>query len=263
MRINASPLHLSSWNYTGTLPMSQRWALLTSGSKGQRSRSKFIDFWKWLMSHNCFPFTPIIMTLHTKTPLEWRVCLMGVRVKRSKVKVTMQWLLFFVAHNCFPFTSAIIKLHAQIPCESRICLILGFKKVESLNWLPRGVFVPLGQPHSSSFGWVIKLPGWVTSHLLLTRGWVKNFENSRALTEINKSWIYSNDVLLDMLFVVSYYGTLVAQMRVTRLSIFLRYCGNIWISIMKVKLQGNVLPRLVLPNTICHRHDCTVSTTMM
>ena len=31
------------------------------------------------------------------------------------------------------------------------------------------------------FGWVIKLPGWVTSHLLLTRGWVKNFENSRAL----------------------------------------------------------------------------------
>ena len=30
-----------------------------------------------------------------------------------------------------------------------------------------------------------------------------------------------NDVLLDMLFVVSYYGTLVAQMRVTRLSIFL------------------------------------------
>ena len=29
-----------------------------------------------------------------------------------------------------------------------------------------------------------------------------------------------------MLFVVSYYGTLVAQMRVTRLSIFLRYCGN-------------------------------------
>ena len=27
---------------------------------------------------------------------------------------------------------------------------------------------------------------------------------------------------------------------------------------MKVKLQGNVLPRLVLPNTICHRHYCTV-----
>ena len=118
------------------------------GSKGQRSQ--FIDFWKWLMSHNCFPFTRIIMKLHTKTPLEWSVCPMGVRVKRSKVKVTMQWLLFFVAHNCFPFTSAIIKRHAQIPCESRICLTdIGVKNVESLNWLPRGVFVPLGQPHSS------------------------------------------------------------------------------------------------------------------
>ena len=32
------------------------------------------------------------------------------------------------------------------------------------------------------FGWVIKLPGWVTSQLLLARWWVKNFENSRALT---------------------------------------------------------------------------------
>ena len=150
MRITASSLHLSSWNYTGTLPMSQGWALLTSGSKGQRSRSQFIDFWKWLMSHNCFPFTPIIMKLHTKTPLEWRVCPMGVRVKRSKDKVTMQWLLFFVVHNCFSFTSAIIKLHAQILCESRICLTdIGVKNVKNLNWLPRGVFVPLGQPHSS------------------------------------------------------------------------------------------------------------------
>ena len=36
----------------------------------------------------------------------------------------------------------------------------------------------------SIFGWVIKLPGWVTSHLLLTRGWVRNFENSRALLKV-------------------------------------------------------------------------------
>ena len=58
----------------------------------------------------------------------------------------------FVAHNCFPCTSAIINLHAQIPCESRICLTdIGVKKMESLNWLPRGVFVLLGQPHSSFF----------------------------------------------------------------------------------------------------------------
>ena len=150
MRITASPVHLSSWKFTGTVLMSQGWALLTLGSKCQRSRSQCIDYWKSLMSHNSFPFTPIIMKLHTKTPLEWMVCPMGVGVKRSKVKVTMQWLLFLVAHNCFPFTFAIIKLHAQIPCESRICLTdIGVKNVESVNWLPRGVFVPLGQPHSS------------------------------------------------------------------------------------------------------------------
>ena len=55
-----------------------------------------------------------------------------------------------MAHNCFPFTSAIIKLHAQIPLESRICLNdIGIKNLESLNWVTWGVFVPLGQPHSS------------------------------------------------------------------------------------------------------------------
>ena len=118
----------------------------------QRSRSQCIDYWKRLMLHNSFPFTPIIMKLHTKTPLEWMVCPIGVGVKRSKVKVIMQWLLFLVAHNCFPFTSAIFKLHAQIPCESRICLTdIGVKNVESVNCLPRGVFVLLGQPHSSLY----------------------------------------------------------------------------------------------------------------
>ena len=81
MRITASPFHLSSWNFTGTLPMRQEWALSTSGSKGQRSRSQCIDYWKWLMLHNCFPFTSIIMKLHTKTPLELRVCPVDVRVK--------------------------------------------------------------------------------------------------------------------------------------------------------------------------------------
>ena len=153
-------------------------------SKVKITKKKFIDFWKWLMSHNCFPFTPIIMKLHTKTPLEWRVCPMGVGVKRSKVKVTMQWWLFFMAYNCFSFTSAIIKLHAQIPCESRICLTdIGVKNVESLNWLPRGVFVPLGQPHSS-LGWSEKQNGcpglsWAEIiRLFLRNHWM----------EFNESW---------------------------------------------------------------------------
>ena len=100
--------HLKSWYFTHRLPMSWGCALLMPGSKGQMSRSKCIDYWKW-----------------------------------------------FWAHNCFPFTSTIIKLLAHIPYESRICLNdIGVKKLGSLNWLSRGgggggVFVPLGQPHSS------------------------------------------------------------------------------------------------------------------
>ena len=128
MRISASPLHLSSWNFTGTLPTSQGWALLTLGSKGQRSRSQFIDFRKWLMSHNCFPFAPIIMKLHTKCPLEWRVCPMGVRVKRSKVKVTMQWLLFLWRITAFPFHLQSSNFSHRFPVSQEYALlILGFK----------------------------------------------------------------------------------------------------------------------------------------
>ena len=69
--------------------------------------------------------------------------------QRSRSQCSDYWK-WFLAHICFPFTSAIIKLHAQIPFESRICLTdIGVKNLRSLNWLPRGVFVPLGQPHSS------------------------------------------------------------------------------------------------------------------
>ena len=128
MRITASPLHLSSWNYTGTLPMSQGSSLLTSGSKGQRSRSLFIDFWKWLMLHNCFPLTPMIMKLHTKTPLEWRVCPIGVRVKRSKVKVTMQWLLFLWCITAFPLHLQSSNFTQRFPVSQEYALlILGLK----------------------------------------------------------------------------------------------------------------------------------------
>ena len=75
------------------------------------------------------------------------------KCQRSRSQCSDYWK-WFLAHNCFPFTSAIIKLHAQIPCESMICLTdIGVKNLRSLNWLPRGVFVPLGQPHSS-FTWI-------------------------------------------------------------------------------------------------------------
>ena len=66
-------------------------------SKGQRSRSQCINYWKWFPAHNCFPFTPIIMKLHMQTPHEARMCPIDFEVKRSKVKVTMHKLLKMVS----------------------------------------------------------------------------------------------------------------------------------------------------------------------
>ena len=48
-------------------------------------------------AHNCFPFTPIIMTLHMQAPHESRMCPIDFEVKRSKVKVTMHKLLKMVS----------------------------------------------------------------------------------------------------------------------------------------------------------------------
>ena len=51
-------IHLWSWNFIHLLPMSQGYALLILGSKGQRSRSWIIDVWKWFPDHNwlCNPY---------------------------------------------------------------------------------------------------------------------------------------------------------------------------------------------------------------
>ena len=97
LRITASPLHLSSWNFTCSLPMSRVWTLWTLGSKGQRSRSQCKDYQKRILAHNCFAFTPILMKLHMQSPHELSMDPMDFGVKRSKVKVTMQGLLKMVS----------------------------------------------------------------------------------------------------------------------------------------------------------------------
>ena len=117
LRITASPLHLSLWNFTCSLPMSRVWTPWTLGSKGQRSRSQCKDYWKWFFAHNCFPFTPIFMKLHMQSPHESSMCPMKFRVKRSRSQCKDYWKWFF-AHNCFPFTHIFMKLHMQSPHES-------------------------------------------------------------------------------------------------------------------------------------------------
>ena len=47
------PLHVTSWNFTQRLTLSRGYALLISGSKGQRSRLQCIDSWKWFLRMIC------------------------------------------------------------------------------------------------------------------------------------------------------------------------------------------------------------------
>ena len=172
LRITASPLHLSLWNFTCSFPMSQVCALWNLGSKGQRSRSQCKDYWKWFLAHNCFPFTPIFMILHmqsppwvkygpyglwgqkvkgqghnaritekgfwciTASPLHlsswnftcslpmsrvWTLWTLRSKGQRSRSQCKDYWKRF-LASNCFPYL-----VH----------------NLESLNWLPRGVFCPV------------------------------------------------------------------------------------------------------------------------
>ena len=83
--------------------MSSECAILMSWSKDKRWRSKCIECWKWFLLHNWFPFTPIIMKLHKRTPYEMRMCPVDFGVKRWKVKVTLHFFLEMVF--CFPFYS--------------------------------------------------------------------------------------------------------------------------------------------------------------
>ena len=55
---------LSLYTYNHETLTLQGCALLILGSKDQRSRSQCINNWKWVLVHNCFHFTPIIMKLH-------------------------------------------------------------------------------------------------------------------------------------------------------------------------------------------------------
>ena len=139
-RIISFSLHLSSWNFTHRLPMSRGCALFILGSKGQRSRSQCIDYRKRFMSHDFFPFTPIIMKLHTQTPHESRICptYLGSKGQRSRSQC-IDYRKRFMSHNFFLFTPIIIKLHTQTPHESRMCPIyFGVKRSKvkvTMHWL--------------------------------------------------------------------------------------------------------------------------------
>ena len=137
-RIIALPSHLSSWNFTHRLPMSQGFTLVILGSNGQRSRLQYNDYWKWLMLHNSFPFTTTVMKLKTKTPHRLRMCPIDFGVIRSMVKVTMHWLLKMVigALLLFLCTYHHETSHTDSPwVEDVLYRFLGPKVKVTMHWL--------------------------------------------------------------------------------------------------------------------------------
>ena len=172
LRITASPLHLSLWNFICSLPVSQVCALWNIGSKGQRSRSQCKDYWKWFLAHNCFPFTPILMKLHMQSPHESSINPMDFGVKRSKgqghnARITEKGFLRITASplhlspwnfTCSLPMSQVWTLRtlgskgqrSRSQCKdywkrflAHNCLPYLVHNLESLNWLPRGVFCPV------------------------------------------------------------------------------------------------------------------------
>ena len=136
-------------------------------SKGQRSRSQCIDYRKWFMSHNFFP----LYTYHHETSHTDSQCVKNVpyQFQGQKVKVTAlitengNWhIIAFPVH--IQSWNFVHRLHIS-QGYARKSVNSWLKNLESLNWLPQGVFVPLGQPHSS-LSLLIKDQTW---NLITTR----------------------------------------------------------------------------------------------
>ena len=129
--------------------MRQGCALWILRSKGQRSRSQCINYWKWFPAHNRFPFTPIIMKLHMQTRHEARMCPIDFRVKGSNVKVIVHWFQEMVWLFKISLTFTWIMPIVQNKVHLNLFLFLEIL----ISWKiggGGGVFVPfIGQPQSS------------------------------------------------------------------------------------------------------------------
>ena len=116
-RITASPLHLSSWNFTCSLPMSQVWALWNSGSKGQGHNARITE--NGFKRITASPFHLSSWNFTCSLPMS-RVCALwnlGSKGQRSRSQCKDYWK-WFQANNCFPFTPILMKLHMQSPHDS-------------------------------------------------------------------------------------------------------------------------------------------------
>ena len=136
------PLTLSSWNCTHRL-------LYPFYFWVQRSSSQCIGYWKWFMSHNWFPFTPIIMKFAHRLPMSWGYATLIFGSKGLRLNVTQcieyRYWKQFMLHDCSSFTpwwATIMKLHTQTPDELWMCFIdFWIKRLRSQEFLLKTVFV--------------------------------------------------------------------------------------------------------------------------
>ena len=123
LRITASPLHLSLWNFTCSLPMSRVWTLWTLGSKvkGQGHNARITEKGFWRITASPLHLYSWNFTCSLPMSRVWTLWTLGSKGQRSRSQCKDYWKRF-LAHNCFPYL-----VH----------------NLDSLNWLPRGVFCPV------------------------------------------------------------------------------------------------------------------------
>ena len=121
LRITASPLHLSLWNLTCSLPKSQVCALWNLGSKGQCQGHNARITENGFLRITASPLHLSLWNFTCSLPRSrvWTLWTLGSKGQRSRSQCKDYWKRFLV-HNCFPFTPIFMKLHMQSPRESSI-----------------------------------------------------------------------------------------------------------------------------------------------
>ena len=138
------------------------------------------------MLHNCFPFKPIIIKLHTKNPLEGRMCPMDVGRFMSWIfthRLSMNWGCAILmsgskgqGHNAliiengfwritaFPLHLRSANFSHTFPMSQGYALMTLWvkKNLGSLNLLPQGVFVSLGQPLMTTICQTVQI--WLSTY---------------------------------------------------------------------------------------------------
>ena len=104
-------------------------------SKGQRSRSQCIDYWKWFLVHNCFPFIFAFIKLYTQIPSESRICPNDIGIKSSDCDFILKLaVLDFVAAE-FIYVLILVKACCFCLHSSSIWLVCQFMIIQVVQYL--------------------------------------------------------------------------------------------------------------------------------